>query len=441
MADEAFALSPISARAALPSEEDYAAISEAFMETSRGRWFLTEYAKRNRNADTRMVLDAVARIEQSLATQKEESLQKEASLHREENLLQESLLQEKLAAHQQQAEEAAAAATAARNSLNDALAAMRGAVEAAQQSASEALGSLALEQRLAPVRKGARVLREIAWRLREIGNDGRICDLIDSQVAIIELGAEQITSNEASAALHAAFAALEGRLSEFGDEGHAPAAEIEAAAPSSPDFEELPPETIATAAVQQASEALYGSKAAPAAAALVEAEAVLAEAAEALPVAGLTDGVAEAQDAEAQNAEAHDEALLDMIAMEMGAPDPISEEEIAEAVAEQTRLQTNLQTPLAQAAPVEPKIAPEPVAVPAPPIRQAAQPSPPRAVEPAPAPVPVPVPAPAPAAPTGMSLGSSIIASGMLRKPAVPANDPLAPIRRMSQAEKIAFFS
>ena len=193
MADEVFALSPISARAALPSEEDYAAISEAFMETARGRWFLTEYAKRNRNADTRMVLDAVARIEQSLAAQKEESLQKEVNLHREENLLQESL-----AAHQQQAEEAAAAATAARNNLNDALAAMRGAVEAAQQSAAEALDSLALEQRLAPVRKGARVLREIAWRLREIGNDGRICDLIDSQVAVIEIGAEQVSSDEAS---------------------------------------------------------------------------------------------------------------------------------------------------------------------------------------------------------------------------------------------------
>ena len=127
-----------------------------------------------------------------------------------------------------------------------------------------------------------------------------------------------------------------------------------------------------------------------------------------------------------------------MIAMEMGAPDPISDEEIAEAVAEQTRLQADLRTPLAQAAQVEPKIAPEPVAVPAPPIRQAAQPSPPRAVEPAPAPAPAPT---APAAPTGMSLGSTIIASGMLRKPAVPANDPLAPIRRMSQAEKIAFFS
>src|SRR5215831_15582984 len=71
MADEAFALSPISARAAQPSEEDYVAIHAAFMETSRGRWFLGEYAKRNRNADTRMVLDAVARIEETLAAQRQ----------------------------------------------------------------------------------------------------------------------------------------------------------------------------------------------------------------------------------------------------------------------------------------------------------------------------------------------------------------------------------
>src|SRR6202041_917170 len=71
MADEAFALSPISARATQPREEDYEAISDAFMETSRGRWFLTEYAKRNRNADTRMVLDAVERIEENLNAQKQ----------------------------------------------------------------------------------------------------------------------------------------------------------------------------------------------------------------------------------------------------------------------------------------------------------------------------------------------------------------------------------
>ena len=84
MAEEAFALSPISARAALPSEEDYAAISAAFMETSRGRWFLGEYAKRNRNADTRMVLDAVARIEDSLSAQRQAA----AAAIRDEQLAQ-----------------------------------------------------------------------------------------------------------------------------------------------------------------------------------------------------------------------------------------------------------------------------------------------------------------------------------------------------------------
>ena len=230
MADEAFALSPISARATLPSEEDYAAIAEAFMETSRGRWFLTEYAKRNRNADTRMVLDAVARIEQSLVAQREENLEREASLQRDEGL------------SAQQAAEAVAAAAAAQERLTEALAAIRSSVEAAEESAVEALDSLALEQRLAPVRKGARVLREIAWRLREIGNDGRICDLIDSQVTVIEKGTDQFSSEEARAGLRAAFAALQGRLVEFGDEDRslAQAAETEAAVPSSA-APEMPP--------------------------------------------------------------------------------------------------------------------------------------------------------------------------------------------------------
>ena len=41
------------------------------------------------------------------------------------------------------------------------------------------------------------MLREIAWRLREIGNDGRICDLIDSQVTVIEKGTDQFSSEEA----------------------------------------------------------------------------------------------------------------------------------------------------------------------------------------------------------------------------------------------------
>jgi hypothetical protein len=38
-------------------------------------------------------------------------------------------------------------------------------------------------------------------------------------------------------------------------------------------------------------------------------------------------------------------------------------------------------------------------------------------------------------------LGSTLIANGILRKPHASGPDPLAPIRRLSQAEKIAFFS
>jgi hypothetical protein len=34
-----------------------------------------------------------------------------------------------------------------------------------------------------------------------------------------------------------------------------------------------------------------------------------------------------------------------------------------------------------------------------------------------------------------------LIANGIVRRPDPSAADPLAPIRRMSQAEKIAFFS
>lgn len=48
------------------SEHDYEAIEAAVKETARGRWFLDEYAARNRNADTKLVLDAIARLQRSV---------------------------------------------------------------------------------------------------------------------------------------------------------------------------------------------------------------------------------------------------------------------------------------------------------------------------------------------------------------------------------------
>jgi hypothetical protein len=45
------------------SAADYAAIEAALLQTSRGRWFLAEYARRNRHADTGMLLTALERLE------------------------------------------------------------------------------------------------------------------------------------------------------------------------------------------------------------------------------------------------------------------------------------------------------------------------------------------------------------------------------------------
>jgi len=176
MADEAFALSPIAARASLPGEADYDAIREAFMETSRGRWFLSEYARRNRNADTHMVLDAVARIETNLASQKNATPEHE---------------------------------------LAQALAVIRDAVDEARIAASAALDSLAVEESLAPIREGAQVIREVLSRLREIGADGRIYDLIDSQVGAIQTACGQFVSADADAALSAAFDLIDQRIKDF----------------------------------------------------------------------------------------------------------------------------------------------------------------------------------------------------------------------------------
>jgi chemotaxis protein CheZ len=43
--------------------EQYEALEDAVMESARGRWFLAEYARRNRAADTMLLLDALKKLE------------------------------------------------------------------------------------------------------------------------------------------------------------------------------------------------------------------------------------------------------------------------------------------------------------------------------------------------------------------------------------------
>jgi hypothetical protein len=48
------------------TDSDYDAIESAIMETSRGRWFLFEYARRNCHANTELLLSAINSLKQEL---------------------------------------------------------------------------------------------------------------------------------------------------------------------------------------------------------------------------------------------------------------------------------------------------------------------------------------------------------------------------------------
>jgi hypothetical protein len=388
MADDAFALSPISARATQPSEQDYDAIREAFMETARGRWFLGEYAKRNRNADTRMVLDAVARVEENLAAQRQ---------------------------------------AAPDNGLAEALVAIRRAVDEARAAAAGAIDSLALEETLVPVRKGARVIREIAWRWREIGTDGRICDLIDSQANAIEAGCGQIASINPLGALGAAFDLIEKQIAEFGDgAGAFPEAAEEAgpssSAPPSPS-DEMPASELETA---QAAATTSNSDTA------ISTQAMPDETVVATHETAAATGEDDAQAADVQAADAHDEAVLDMVALEMAAPDPFDIDDRSDTDTDEIEVKIEV----AESPPADPVIVarqPEPPAAIAPSLQPSLQTSLQASHQASREASPEPSSEP--------SLGSTLIANGILRKSNASEPDPLAPIRRMSQVEKIAFFS
>jgi hypothetical protein len=107
-----------------------------------------------------------------------------------------------------------------------------------------------------------------------------------------------------------------------------------------------------------------------------------------------------------------DDAVLDMIAFEMAADDSSDLDDLT-GTEETYAAEPPLAAPEIIAEVPEPIVAPTPP----PPIQPSHQPS------------------------HQPSLGATLIANGILRRPPAPASDPLAPIRRMTQAEKIAFFS
>ena len=390
MPDDAFALSPISARASMPTEADYEAICGAFMETARGRWFLGEYAKRNRNTDTRMVLAAIARIEATMASQK----------------------------------------AAASHSLAEHLPDIAELIADARRRVLEALPKNDMRPATEPIQRAAGILRDVAWTLRESGADTRVCDLLDVQAKAIVDGCTRMHGDQAPpdvpAAVTAALDLLTRRISALA-KADAPQAKPPDQAEQPAEVSQVQPQPAPPQAVTSPAETLdVVVPNQPPATPQPTAEA--AEMAEA-PV---TREAAEQAPAPLTPVEIDLQASLQE-GLEITEIDPDRNLTVPGAAAEPA---------LAEAPPVT---ADAKVAELAPAVQDATAPI----VDDAPSAAPdvaaqEPVAAAEPEVaqkPAPTSLGQAALAGGIVASPRSRYSEALAPIRRMSQAEKIAFFS
>jgi hypothetical protein len=403
MADNAFALSPISARGSLPSESDYEAIRDAFMETARGRWFLGEYASRNRNADTTAVLDAVARLEQTLAKQR-------VPASDDPSPIKATVLADVMAI----------------------FAALRAKVEAA---ANPGL----VENVLAPLRASAQIVQEITWGLRESGSDFRICTLLDGQVAAINLACDQLWAANPSGNEAHLFDEAFARLNEL--TGHLQAAGAKPAGTDtmSPSQADATPRSdaakIAPLPEKTEIEAVSLATAKPD---VVEFKRVEPEAEfeviepKAIEPDAVESGIAARETAELKAAE-HDMAETMTAEIKTAGADP--SDKIAKAAdvieAEPEAIPVKPRGPTIRFE--EPEDVVQQVVVIRPEVVELefVEPEPQSKFEAA-------IAKPVSVVPD--SLGASAIANGIVSVSATRP-DPLAPLKRMSQAEKIAFFS
>jgi chemotaxis regulatin CheY-phosphate phosphatase CheZ len=144
-------------------ENEYEAIEAAVMETARGRWFLGEYARRNRTADTLSLLDAIGRLEQAVAGERAA----QGIDHLRFDL----------------AEMAKAIAR-----TKDEVSALRPHEEPSRFAvASEALDGIVrqTEQATSDILESAENIQEAAWTLREGGADAGLCGELDRRATDI----------------------------------------------------------------------------------------------------------------------------------------------------------------------------------------------------------------------------------------------------------------
>lgn len=145
-------------------EPDFEAIEKAMMETERGRWFLTEFARRNRNSDTGVLLEAIAKLQSAVA---------QPSENRTADKIRVDLVEMSKAIAQTRQEIASI-----RPDENNSTQFMEATeeLEAIVRSAEKATNDIL---------EAAEEIQETAWLMREQGSDAENCDRLDSRATDI----------------------------------------------------------------------------------------------------------------------------------------------------------------------------------------------------------------------------------------------------------------
>jgi len=141
------------------TEADYEAIEAAVMETARGRWFLAEYARRNRNADTTMLLKALDRIEASIGNKRSVEPVDRIRFDLVEMSKAISRTKAEIASIKPDADD--------HGKFGEASEELDSVVQATERATSDILAC-------------AERVQEMAWTLREQGVASEVCDLLDA---------------------------------------------------------------------------------------------------------------------------------------------------------------------------------------------------------------------------------------------------------------------
>jgi chemotaxis regulatin CheY-phosphate phosphatase CheZ len=141
------------------SEADFETIASAVKETERGRWFLDEYARRNRHADTKQVLEAIEKLQHSFSSRGEAT---------QEDSIRLTIADMADAIARTKAEIAAIKPSEeSQGKIGDATVELDAIVSTTEQATSEILSA-------------AENVQEIAWTLREQGTEPAVCDQLDA---------------------------------------------------------------------------------------------------------------------------------------------------------------------------------------------------------------------------------------------------------------------